>query len=154
MSSSFGELEGLCHLRQSQVTPAFSSSGGKGGNGTVHEVKRSTTSLKSLERRHGQEGGSERNSRSHKGWPWRKHGRRPPPRKPSSSLTAPTLHPCRFLQKGGRSILKLAKAWSLCTASEVHSSTVQTAQCPSPSEDTESIQHTRDERTVLLWYGV
>lgn len=48
MSSSFGELVGLCHFRHSQVTPAISSSGGKGGNGTLHEVNRSTTSLNSL----------------------------------------------------------------------------------------------------------
>lgn len=50
MSSSFGELAGLCHFRHSQVTPGISSSGGKGGNGTLHEVNRSTTSLNSLER--------------------------------------------------------------------------------------------------------
>lgn len=50
MSSSFGELVGLCHFIHSQVTPAISSSGGKGGNGTLHEVNRSTTSLNSLGR--------------------------------------------------------------------------------------------------------
>lgn len=50
MSSSFGELVGLCHFRHNHVTPAFSSSGGKGGNGTLQEVNRSTTSLNSLER--------------------------------------------------------------------------------------------------------
>lgn len=41
---------GLCHFRHSQVTPAIPSSGGKGGNGTLHEVNRSTTSLNSLGR--------------------------------------------------------------------------------------------------------
>lgn len=50
MSSSFGELVGLCHFRPSKVTSAISSSGGKGGNGTLHEVNRSTTSLNSLGR--------------------------------------------------------------------------------------------------------
>lgn len=59
MSSSFGELAGLCHFRHSQVTPAISSSGGKGGNGTLHEVNRSTTSLNSLGRAE-RDGGWER----------------------------------------------------------------------------------------------
>lgn len=40
---------GLCHFRHSHSTPAFSSSGGNGGKGTLQEVKRSTTSLNSLE---------------------------------------------------------------------------------------------------------
>lgn len=68
MSSSFGELLGLCHFRHSQVTPAISSSGGKGGNGTLHEVNRSTTSLNSLGRAEGErqrtgEDGGKRDSR-------------------------------------------------------------------------------------------
>lgn len=50
MSSSLGELLGLCHFIVRKVTPASSSSGGKGGNGTLHEVNRSTTSLNSLGR--------------------------------------------------------------------------------------------------------
>lgn len=64
MSSSFGELVGLCHLRHSHVTPAFSSSGGKGGNGTLQEVNRSTTSLNSLGTQKGVCTGEDRSSSS------------------------------------------------------------------------------------------
>lgn len=47
----------------------------------------------------------------------------------------PTLRPCHFWLQGGRSILKLVKALSLYTASELHSSTAHRSQCPSPSEN-------------------
>lgn len=123
MSSSFGELVGLCHFRHNHVTPAFSSSGGKGGNGTLQEVNRSTTSLNSLQTQK-----MKINQKKNHTYTTGHHHLR------SNLLNAQTSHPCRFLLQGGRRILKLVKAWSLYTASEVHSSTVHKSPCPSPAK--------------------
>lgn len=145
MSSSFGELLGLCHFRHSQVTPAISSSGGKGGNGTLHEVNRSTTSLNSLgraerETEDGRGWGGKRQQRQSETCKWTYGWRQLDGRKKSNTktdnsegafqvmfqpLNVLTSLPCRFLQQGGRNILKPETVWSLCTVSEVHSSTVQ-----------------------------
>lgn len=122
MSSSFGELVGLCHFRHNHVTPAFSSSGGKGGNGTLQEVNRSTTSLNSLETQKMKIHHITDTQQTH-----HHHHLR------SNLVNAQTSHPCRFLLRGGRRILKLVKAWWLYTASEVHSSTVRKSPCLSPA---------------------
>lgn len=150
MSSSFGELVGLCHFRHSQVTPAISSSGGKGGNGTLHEVNRSTTSLNSLgraERDRGWERMGERDRRDRVrdthaptdgDSEWKKQQHKNGQQRgcyPGNNQACPTLRPCHFWLQGGRSILKLVKALSPYTASELHSSTAHRSQCPSPSEN-------------------
>lgn len=122
MSSSFGELLGLCHFTHNQVTPAVSSSGGKGGNGTLHEVNRSTTSLNSLgkgreRQRMGENGRKRRQSVSDA------HGQMGTVSGRDSNMEmetgegathgiialirAPTLHPSHFLLRGETSILKL-----------------------------------------------
>ena len=125
MSSSFGELVGLCHFRHSHVTPAFSSSGGKGGNGTLQEVNRSTTSLNSLETQKTKINHRKRHTQQTS---WRHHHLR------RVLVSAHTSHPCHFLLQGGRRILKLVKAWSLYTASEVPCSTLHKSPCPSPAK--------------------